>query len=140
MSKTVLPTYNFKFILLTALCTVFSFAVWANEGESDKSKKFNPGELIIHHISDSHEWHFATIGETHVSVPLPVIIYSPERGLTMFSSSAFEKKHGNNVSEPLPSDNDTASLEKVEADEAHGGHHALKVPCGALGTMRGTVI
>jgi F-type H+-transporting ATPase subunit a len=50
-----------------------------------KSEKFNAGELIIEHISDSHEWHIAG----HVAVPLPVILYS-NRGLSIFLSSHLE--------------------------------------------------
>jgi hypothetical protein len=50
-----------------------------------KSEKFNAGELIIDHISDSHEWHIAG----HIAVPLPVIIYS-SRGLSVFLSSHLE--------------------------------------------------
>jgi len=56
-------------------------------------EEFNPGEMILHHIADSHDWHFATVGEkgheTHLHIPLPVILYSTERGLEVFSSNKF---------------------------------------------------
>ncbi len=55
-------------------------------------KKFNAGELIMHHIGDAHDWHILDIGEHPVSLPLPVIIYSSERGLDIFLSSSFH--HG----------------------------------------------
>src|SRR5690606_32784799 len=42
-----------------------------------------------HHVKDSHEWHFATFGSTHITLPLPVIIYSPYRGFEFYSSSDF---------------------------------------------------
>src|SRR5690606_2008502 len=32
---------------------------------------------------------FATIGHTHITIPLPVILYSPDRGLEFFMSSDF---------------------------------------------------
>jgi F-type H+-transporting ATPase subunit a len=51
--------------------------------------KFDAGKTIIHHVLDSHEFHFFTIGEFHATLPLPVILYSPERGLSTFCSSAF---------------------------------------------------
>lgn len=54
-----------------------------------ESGEFNPGETIMHHVIDSHEWHFATIGHTHVTLPLPVIIWSSDRGLQVFMSSKF---------------------------------------------------
>jgi F-type H+-transporting ATPase subunit a len=42
----------------------------------------------MHHIGDAHEWHFTTLGHTHVTVPLPVILYS-SKGIEVFSSSNF---------------------------------------------------
>ncbi len=62
---------------------------------SEKGEKFNASEMIMHHIGDSHEWHFATVGETHLTVPLLVIIYNKEtRGLDVFCSSDFRDESG----------------------------------------------
>lgn len=44
---------------------------------------------MIHHIADAHEWHFATIGDLHITLPLPIIIYAKDRGLEIFSSFRF---------------------------------------------------
>lgn len=55
-------------------------------------KKFNTGDLIFNHIKDSYEWHITTIGHTHISIPLPVIIYSEISGFHSFMSSKFH--HG----------------------------------------------
>ncbi|GIV40375.1 MAG: ATP synthase subunit a [Thermonema sp.] len=54
-------------------------------------EEFNAGETIFHHLSNSHEWHLFSIGDTHVSIPLPVILYTPN-GLDVFLSSEFH--HG----------------------------------------------
>lgn len=54
-------------------------------------EEFNPGETIIHHVLDAHEFHFFSFGHTHATIPLPIIIYSPQRGLSVFSSSRFEE-------------------------------------------------
>ena len=35
---------------------------------------FQAGEMIIEHITDAYEWHIITIGHTHVSIYLPVIL------------------------------------------------------------------
>ena len=43
----------------------------------------------MHHIKDSHQWHIATIGHTHITLPLPVIIYEKGHGLRLHMSSAF---------------------------------------------------
>ena len=61
--------------------------------DSDSEGSFNPGDIITHHIGDSHEWHFATIGEQHITLPLPVILYSKDRGLEVFSSSNLAHGH-----------------------------------------------
>ena len=59
---------------------------------AEKAEEFNFSEMILHHISDSHEWHLATIGHTHLTIPLPVILYSADRGLEVFSSHAFHSE------------------------------------------------
>jgi F-type H+-transporting ATPase subunit a len=51
---------------------------------------FSPGDVIIAHISDSHEWHFFdyTFSDgtvLHASVCLPVILFTPGAGLSIFS-------------------------------------------------------
>lgn len=63
-----------------------------SEKHEQASGKFNPGKLIIDHISDSHEWHIYGNEEHPVAIPLPVILYNKQRGLSIFSSSRFE--HG----------------------------------------------
>lgn len=70
------------------------------EGEvHEEEKGFNAGEMIMHHIADAHEIHFATINEDtdhpkHFSLPLPIILWT-DNGLKIFSSGHFyhnEKK------------------------------------------------
>ncbi|BAV09161.1 F0F1 ATP synthase subunit A [Filimonas lacunae] len=58
-------------------------------GESHEEEK--TGDVIIHHVLDSHEFHFFSYGDIHATLPLPIIIYSPERGLSVFSSARFEE-------------------------------------------------
>lgn len=36
-------------------------------------------EIVFGHIGDSYEWHITTWGETHVTIPLPVIVHSSTR-------------------------------------------------------------
>ncbi len=52
------------------------------------SEEWTPGELIMGHIGDDHGWHLFG----HTSLPLPVILYNSERGLSIFSSGHFH--HG----------------------------------------------
>lgn len=58
----------------------------------EKEGAFKPGELLMEHILDAHEFHFLTIGDHHVTIPLPILLYSPQRGFASFMSSNFE--HG----------------------------------------------
>ena len=58
-----------------------------------KKEKFNAGKLISEHIGDSHDWHIMGEGESTVAVPLPIIVYSKERGLDVFMSSNFHHGH-----------------------------------------------
>lgn len=63
------------------------------EGQTSE-KKFDAAEVIMEHIKDGHEFHFATIGETHLTIPLPVLLYSPQRGeFKAFMSSKFHHGH-----------------------------------------------
>lgn len=92
--------------LLVAVFSVFSLLfvtpIFAGGGETDSTGhqegKFNATEVIFGHILDGHEFHFLDIkgkdGKMHpVSIPLPVILYSPQRGFTTFMSSKFHHGH-----------------------------------------------
>lgn len=68
-------------------------ATSAHEEHGEKKEGINMSELIFGHVSDAHSWHFFDLGETAVSMPLPVIIYHPEKGLDIFSSSKFHHGH-----------------------------------------------
>lgn len=74
----------FLSLLVSAFMLSFSSSSFAAESEEDKTS------FIMHHVVDSHEWHFATFGHTHVTLPLPVIVYSGDRGLEFFSSKDFQ--------------------------------------------------
>jgi F-type H+-transporting ATPase subunit a len=90
--------------LLVAVFSLFFISlfspVFAGQGEgADTTKKeaFNAKEIIFGHVLDAKEFHFLNIkkddGTVHaVSIPLPVILYSPQRGLNVFMSSKFH--HG----------------------------------------------
>jgi len=66
--------------------------------EPAKEKKiFDANEVIFGHIMDAHEFHFLTYKdgegkEHHWTIPLPVIVYSKQKGFSCFMSSRFH--HG----------------------------------------------
>jgi len=55
----------------------------------EKDGKFNPNETIINHVKDDHQWHFTDNFVLH----LPIIVFSSEKGLDVFSSSHFYEGH-----------------------------------------------
>ncbi len=59
----------------------------AKNGE--EHEKLDPAKIIMDHIKDNHEFHFFSSGDFHATIPLPVILYSPTKGFTGFSSSRF---------------------------------------------------
>jgi F-type H+-transporting ATPase subunit a len=62
--------------------------------ETHKEKeKFNPGTFIFDHIKDAYSWHLFTYKGHHVSIPLPMIVYSRNSGLAMFWSSKLGHGH-----------------------------------------------
>ena len=64
-----------------------------NKNATGEHKKFNPGEYIFEHIGDAHEWHIITLGNTHISIPLPVILFSKQKGVVAFWSTRFNHGH-----------------------------------------------
>ena len=101
-----------RFLVVTALILSSLAGVQAQEptnkgaenvpqlsSEAVKKEKFNVGDMIMHHIKDDYGWEFAH----GVTLHLPVILYSADRGTEMFSSShlahdevynGYKKEHG----------------------------------------------
>lgn len=77
--------------------------------KEEAETKLNAGELIFDHILDSYDWHICTWKGKHVSVYLPVILYS-EGEWYSFSSKEFhhhnqyhtKSKHGDEVTFEIP--------------------------------------
>lgn len=71
--------------LLFCLCTFAGYAAEPTEG-GKKEAAFNPGAMILHHIGDSHEWHWFSTDNNQFTSYLPIIAYRPGKGLSVFSS------------------------------------------------------
>jgi F-type H+-transporting ATPase subunit a len=90
-----IPSFLTVLLLLLVSCAMASETEPAQIAENHTAtaeKPFNAGEMIIEHIIDAHEWHIMAIGETHISVPLPVILFS-NGGFHVFMSSKFHHGH-----------------------------------------------
>ncbi|GAA4324806.1 F0F1 ATP synthase subunit A [Mucilaginibacter gynuensis] len=80
-----------------SFCTCKTFAIQEEHTaehatETSHEEKFNPSKTILEHIADSHSFHIWG----HLSVPLPVILYT-DKGVEFFMSDVFghegEEKH-----------------------------------------------
>jgi len=90
--------------VFSVTCLLFSSVSFAqgehapgSEENKPEAPKINPSKIIAEHIADAHEFHFFTLGKHPVSIPLPVILYSPAKGWSVFMASEF--KHGEEVHE-----------------------------------------
>jgi len=94
-------------VAVFSLCLTFFAHSVAAQGHGDhvpekkeaEKPKFDANEVIFGHVLDNYEFHFLTYEdkageEHHVSIPLPVILYSKDRKkLSVFSSSRFHHGH-----------------------------------------------
>ena len=81
-----------KALSLSFLIFFISFFVtpaFSADEESEGSKT----SFILPHVQDAHEWHLAAIGHTHITIPLPVIIYENGYGLRFYMSYEFKNEH-----------------------------------------------
>ncbi len=82
--------------MVVFMAIVFSCMGLSGAQAAEGGEEFNPGEMIMHHVTDAHSWHF---WDGHYgTLYLPVILYSEERGLEVFSSSNFYNKDHEKVS------------------------------------------
>lgn len=89
-----------KQLLFAALFIGLGFNSYATEVDHQEEKsELDIAGAIFGHIRDAHDWHvFSVKGKEgredfHFTIPLPVILYSPTQGLSVFMSSNFEHGH-----------------------------------------------
>jgi F-type H+-transporting ATPase subunit a len=106
---------------LSMILLVFAF-VGAQASSSSEGEKFNAGEMIAHHLQDAHSIHLFG----HVSIPLPVILYT-DNGLEVFMSSRFWGPHHEILPYTSASTGNTYYLhhdEKIRLTPEHHESHA----------------
>ncbi len=87
--KNILKCGVVLFLLLNV-----QLGIASNENhEVAETKEFDVRGAILEHLADAYEWHIITIGQKHVSIPLPVIVRSQENGWMVFLSSKFHHGH-----------------------------------------------
>jgi len=85
----IIPNIFSLIILFVFLSGANILANETAKATENTSEEVNVKELILEHLADSYEWHITKVGETHLVIPLPVIVYSQTTGWHIFSSSVF---------------------------------------------------
>jgi len=134
------------FSIFSLFISIPSFATGGEGGgEGEKKKSFNAQEVIFGHILDAHEFHFFDIihndgSHTPVGIPLPVILYSPQKGFNVFMSSAFHHGEHNHEGYKLLTEESVEELKKEGVDVKKEGLHAGQiVPVGTDGKIDNSV-
>lgn len=78
-----------RYIMLLLMLLPCCGAAAADVSHDGEEKAVDVKKIIFDHVKDSYEWHITTIGDTHVTLPLPIILYSQRTGWEVFSSSVF---------------------------------------------------
>lgn len=79
--------HTIRTYLLVVLCLMGLCVPAHASSNSVEEKPVDIQAVIFDHIGDAYEWHVTTIGDNHISIPLPVIVYSSETGWHTFLSS-----------------------------------------------------
>jgi F-type H+-transporting ATPase subunit a len=93
-----LLTLAFSLFLILVSMPVLAGEPGQEGHPTEEKEKLNIKEVIFGHIMDGHEFHFFDITQADgtkkpISIPLPVLLYSPERGVSFFMSSNFHHGH-----------------------------------------------
>ncbi|MBO5865158.1 MAG: F0F1 ATP synthase subunit A [Bacteroidaceae bacterium] len=79
-----------RYIMLMLMLLPCGGAMAADVSQSDgEAKAVDVKKIIFDHVKDSYEWHITTFGKKHITLSLPIIIYSSRTGWELFSSSVF---------------------------------------------------
>lgn len=77
---------HLQLLMMVLAITLMPLSLSASES-SGQEGEMDVKEFIFEHIGDAYEWHITTVGNTHVSLPLPIIVYSRTSGWQTFLSS-----------------------------------------------------
>ncbi|MCK9480448.1 MAG: F0F1 ATP synthase subunit A [Bacteroidia bacterium] len=95
INKGLTLNLNCKYLLSFVLLSLFFLSTPSIRANSEPAhhEKFAPGKMIMGHVKDAYDWHIMDINGTPVSIPLPIIVYHPEKGFDFFLSSKFHHGH-----------------------------------------------
>ena len=92
---------SLKSIFLVSFFALFSTGMFATATADTEGEEFNPKDMIMHHVKDAYGMHIITLNEgeeneKHITIPLPVILWT-EGGLVTFMSSEFHHDYNGEV-------------------------------------------
>lgn len=112
--------------------------------ESNAKEEFDAGKYVIEHVSDAHDWHIVSFGKTHVSIPLPVILFSkmPElhdgKAFHVFMSSKFH--HGNDAYKGFQLSHNEENEGKIVEIDSHGNEVGKPIDISITKTVAGILV
>ncbi len=84
--------FKIKPYFVLVLLFVFTINTGTLHAEEQEKKSFDIKEMIFSHVLDSYDWHFMTIGDKHIAIPL-LIIVKDDNGWNAFSSAKLGHGH-----------------------------------------------
>jgi F-type H+-transporting ATPase subunit a len=102
--KNIKPAIARNLILAFAVIIFLVMQVVALDNRQDKTddhkalkeeiyrEEVDAGKIILGHIVDAHEWHILSVGDFHLTIPLPVILWHDGK-LHVFMSGKFHHGH-----------------------------------------------
>ncbi len=143
-----------KAIFLIFAITIIGFTpLFAQQNHEDESahatdtheeKSFDAGKYVMDHIADSYDWHIVSFGDTHISIPLPIILYSKspdlheQKSFHVFMSSKFHHGHSSYKGFQI-SHSEKFSGKIVELD-SHGGEIGRPIDISITKTVTGLFV
>ncbi len=93
LMKRALSSKNLVFLLLFLTSSIIAFGQHSehptDKEEFESEEVLKVGDVILEHVKDSYVWHVTK----SVVIPLPVIVYSADKGLEVFSSAHLYEHH-----------------------------------------------
>ena len=84
--------YKLRQITYLLLCLAF-LAGTSTQARAAEGEGVDVKEMVLGHMADAYEWHITTIGDSHISIPLPCIVRSEQTGdWHFFLSSTMEEE------------------------------------------------
>lgn len=87
--------------IMAGICLVIGMLMCPTNAQAQETLAEKPEanpvdvkEILFSHVGDTYEWHIATWGDLHLTIPLPIIVYSQSTGWHAFLSSRLEENRG----------------------------------------------